>query len=124
MFALALDKCRTYPRGDDVIDAELAEQDLQSSASATAQCGGEDGSVEFLSDVKPPPVDIHWELIQSPLAPFFCDSRTTALPSLSQQDAVFRMCAHTAHKVSAGVADEGRNSWWVRAGPWACRSSC
>ena len=71
MFALALDNCRTYPPGVDVVDAHLAEQDLQSGASATAQRGGEDGSVEFLSDVKPLPVDIHWELIQSPFSAVF-----------------------------------------------------
>lgn len=97
MFALALDKCRTYPRGDDVIDAELAEQDLQSSASATAQCGGEDGSVEFLSDVKPPPVDFHWELIQSPLAPFFLRLENDRLAVIiTARRGIQNVCPHCA----------------------------
>jgi hypothetical protein len=103
-------------------DAELAEQDLQTGAAATAQCGGEDGSVEFLSDVKPLPVDIHWELIQSPFSAFFasrerppcrhCHSKTRYLERVP-----------TLRIKCLQVCRWRRNSWWVRAGPWACRSS-
>jgi hypothetical protein len=38
--------------GVDVVDAKLAENDLQGGAAAAPWCGGEDGAVEFLRDVK------------------------------------------------------------------------